>query len=426
MIQLFPSMIRVLALFTASSTACTTSTDSSCTPSGPVAARQLLQTIPAVLGREDQASHLDTQSLSDGVALRPHEGGPADVIQVDVALKAFFGADLHNEAWEGDLVLMLSWHDPRAAGLVPKEHQTRTLSQQQAQKLLWTPDVEVTNIELDGFQVISTSYVVSLDGVVNKTQRVLVKIKEDFDGKQFPYDEQALNVRLASTSYMVDDVQLVAAPGTNLTNPGAEVFDHSDWTYLGHGLTVFEEMTGTLRKSRAQFQIQLKRDATPYLSYTIFPEIMIVVLSYTVFLFPVTPAFAMPRVSSAVIAFLSILTISTRTTAMLPEVRRGLVWMELFEVTCKMLLFSVILLNILVEMVFHTWQQPELAVQLIKELRLGFPVVAGVSIAACWRAAGTRLELCCQLQRCGLLLVLVMFLISVIRRSRKYAALQEK
>lgn len=33
----------------------------------------------------------------------------------------------------------------------------------------------------------------------------------------------------------------------------------------------------------------------------------------------------------------------------------GLVWMELFEVVCKMLLFTVILLNILIEMVFHTW-----------------------------------------------------------------------
>lgn len=29
--------------------------------------------------------------------------------------------------------------------------------------------------------------------------------------------------------------------------------------------------------------------------------------------------------------------------------------MELFEVVCKMLLFTVILLNILIEMVFHTW-----------------------------------------------------------------------
>ena len=30
--------------------------------------------------------------------------------------------------------------------------------------------------------------------------------------------------------------------------------------------------------------------------------------------------------------------------------------MELFEVVCKMLLFTVILLNLLVEAVFHTWR----------------------------------------------------------------------
>eukprot|EP00435_Cladocopium_sp_Y103_P014299 s3369_g3.t1 len=79
--------------------------------------------------------------------------------------------------------------------------------------------------------------------------------------------------------------------------------------------------------------------------------------------------------------------------------------MELFEVVCKMLLFIVIMLNILVETVFHSWQQPELAKQLVFELRLAFPMVAGLSLAACSVATGKHLELFCDAVRSALLLV---------------------
>ena len=37
------------------------------------------------------------------------------------------------------------------------------------------------------------------------------------------------------------------------------------------------------------------------------------------------------------------------------ECVQGIVWMELFEIVCKMLLFTTVLLNILTERVFHTW-----------------------------------------------------------------------
>lgn len=356
---------------------------------------------------------------------RPQTGGPPDLIHVGVLLKDFYGADLHNEQWEADIVVMLQWYDPRVSGLVPKEQIGRTLSEGQAQDLMWTPDVIVTNAELQGRNVISTSFHVSVDGMVNKTQRLLVKIKENFDGKEFPYDQQALHVLLASASYMTDDVQLVPMFAANLSDIGASSFDKSDWTFLSHDLEVFEESVGSLKKSRAQFVMHVLRDASPYMSSTIFPEIMIVVLSFTVFLFPVNPGFAMPRVSSAVIAFLSMLTISTRTSAMLPEVRRGLVWMELFEVVCKMLLFIVIMLNILIETVFHSWQQPELAKQLVFELRLAFPMVAGLSLAACSVATGKHLELFCDAVRSALLLVTAVFILSVFRRSRNYASMQK-
>lgn len=121
---------------------------------------------------------------------------------------------------------------------------------------------------------------------------------------------------------MTDEVQLVPMPSANISDSVAKSFDKTDWTFLYHGLNVFQENVGSLQKSRAEFEMHVLRDASPYWSSTIFPEIMIVVLGYTVtcqqlvvaimmaacmslplheaqvFLFPVNPGFAMPRVSS--------------------------------------------------------------------------------------------------------------------------------
>ena len=46
-------------------------------------------------------------------------------------------------------------------------------------------DVVVTNAEIEGKQVVSTSFFVDSSGNVNKTQRVLVKIKESAGGMNF-------------------------------------------------------------------------------------------------------------------------------------------------------------------------------------------------------------------------------------------------
>ena len=89
-------------------------------------------------------------------------------------------------------------------------------------------------------------------------------------------------MRLASASYMADDVQFIPLLGSNLSDPGAKSFDKSDWTFLYHDLKVFQESVGSLTKSRVEFEMHVLRDAAPYVSSTIFPEVMIVVLSYTV------------------------------------------------------------------------------------------------------------------------------------------------
>ena len=64
-----------------------------------------------------------------------------------------------------------------------------------ASKSLPVQDLVVTNAEIEGVRVIATSFHISIDGVVRKTQRLLVKVLENFDGKEFPYDTQALCLR---------------------------------------------------------------------------------------------------------------------------------------------------------------------------------------------------------------------------------------
>ena len=92
---------------------------------------------------------------------------------------------------------------------------------------------------------------------------------------------QALHIRLASAAFLLEDVELLARADGNITG-SFKAFEKSDWTYLSHELKAFSLAAGDAMKSYAELEIRVKRDASPYMSSTIFPEIMIVVLSYSV------------------------------------------------------------------------------------------------------------------------------------------------
>eukprot|EP00435_Cladocopium_sp_Y103_P050556 s138_g15.t1 len=75
-------------------------------------------------------------------------------------------------------------------------------------KIIWLPDIGVTNRDFKNLEVISSSVKVWKDGRATKVERVLATMTSDFDTKAYPFDQQKLKVILASEKLMADELVL--------------------------------------------------------------------------------------------------------------------------------------------------------------------------------------------------------------------------
>merc|ERR1712151_1289825 len=82
-------------------------------------------------------------------------------------------------------------------------------------------------------------------------------------------------------------------------------------------LITFRDIDGSLDKSRGQFQIDLKRNPTGFIQNTLWPETMLLLISWSVFWIPMLPPFVMLRIATAMIAFLAFVSVSGQANSLL-------------------------------------------------------------------------------------------------------------
>jgi len=205
--------------------------------------------------------------------------------------------------------------------------------------------------------VISSAVTLGRDGIITKVERMLVRVRTTFDVAAFPFDTQNLQVKVASASYMIDEIKLhplLQQPGEfqeNVTGVNGKLFKDKEFELIDFGVTTAAEFDGSLRKSRGVFNFRVKRDHKVYVESIFFPTLMLVAISWTVFFFPLKTAFSMPRVATSSIAFLALVTLAARVDAMVP-VRSTLAWIDVFEECTELLMFATIALNITEQYIF--------------------------------------------------------------------------
>lgn len=185
---------------------------------------------------------------------------------------------------------------------------------------------------------------------------------------------------------------------------------------------VYAEVDGSLRKSRGRFVLQVARGNEQFEQNVMLPEIALVFCAWMVFLLPVAPQFAMPRVTLSMVSFLSVLTINMRTLSLIPESRQGMAWIELFDGAVRYLIFTTVCFNMVIETTFHTWEDPVLAKRLTNELRLLFPVYSALLISSCWFADASTIDSICWMQRVGLVFYVTLHISLAIWRCKTKSA----
>eukprot|EP00747_Dinoflagellata_sp_TGD_P193428 gnl/TRDRNA2_/TRDRNA2_59573_c0_seq1.p1 gnl/TRDRNA2_/TRDRNA2_59573_c0~~gnl/TRDRNA2_/TRDRNA2_59573_c0_seq1.p1 ORF type:complete len:450 (+),score=80.16 gnl/TRDRNA2_/TRDRNA2_59573_c0_seq1:33-1382(+) len=318
--------------------------------------------------------------------LRPNAGGEPDVVTFGIFVKDFYGMDLKSSTWNGDLVLTLMWHDDRNMHLVPPGSDEVTLDVETANKVMWLPDMMVSNRARGGIESISTAFSVRNDGTVLKVERVSAELQSAFQLAAFPFDKQTLRATLASSKYMVEDLVLQPTNDTNIFGINSETFDGKDISLKSYELNERKDHSGSLSKSRGEILVHVSRDPEPYLIGILWPQFVMVMISWTVFWLPLQPPFAMPRVATALIAFLTLMTLSLRTSAMLP-VRGDTSWLDLVESNCSGLLLYNVIFNTCCLVLAHVVGEMELATGVNKELVFVYAGMAVILASICIFAA---------------------------------------
>lgn len=324
--------------------------------------------------------------------LRPiPPNGKATIVKFGMLFKEYYGVDFKHGTVTADLVMTLKWLDDRVATLLSDGQDELTVSQERAPKLMWMPDIGLTNRNLEGVEVISTGVTVFRSGEVMKVQRLLVVVKEHFDIHAFPFDTQFLRFRIASTTLMSDELELAVLPDKGINGIKDGIFDGHDFRFVNTSTRVFKEQDGNLKKSRGELVIEVKRDSTPYIRTLLVPELILVAIAYTVFLFPLAQPFIMPRVATSMITFMSLMVLTLRTSTMLP-IRDSNAWIDIFEENAQIMMFLNLSINIFLEAVAHELGQPATAAKMQCELRFGIPAISLTVITICFfRTDGTGL-----------------------------------
>lgn len=305
--------------------------------------------------------------------LRPGLGGGPDRVDFGIFVKSLGSMSEQDGTFSADVILLMRWQDQRTAALVPEGVETFTLASESAASKIWMPKITITNRIIKGAEVISSATSITTNGQVEKIERMVVICKNKFDLSAFPFDTQHLVLTIASTTMMSDELELTPVQDKMLSGVKKGLFDSYDVVLDKVMAESNDQVDGALKKSRGELCITVHRDWQLWMQKKLIPELFLVAISWSVFYFPLQPPFAMPRCATSLIAFLSMMTVSSSNNG-----GGGERWLDVFEEACTIMLFLTVLLNIFVEAVNYA-VTASVAIRIDHELKLVLPAQSFVN-----------------------------------------------
>ncbi|CAE7655943.1 glvI, partial [Symbiodinium necroappetens] len=284
--------------------------------------------------------------VAGGASLAEARAKPREVM-FGIFCRRVFDVDVIKKTWTGDIVLTVSWNDPEVSQVLPVGKEDTRYSTDDARKLIWLPDIGVTNRDFKNVEVISSSVKIWSSGWATKVERMLVTMTNDFDTSAYPFDHQSLQVIVASEKLMADELVLKPHTDTTLIGVKDDVltgtgFGGTEGAKPKYSISSFKETDALLVKSRGLFEIQIARGFGGAGRQIFGPTLTLLAVSYSVFYFPLVPAFTMPRVASSVISLLGEMTLLTK--ARVPDS-----WTDVYMEMVCLLIGSVSVLSLSME-----------------------------------------------------------------------------
>mmetsp|Transcript_119198 Transcript_119198/g.243800 ORF Transcript_119198/g.243800 Transcript_119198/m.243800 type:complete len:483 (-) Transcript_119198:64-1512(-) len=318
-------------------------------------------------------------AASTGISTRPHAGSGPETVNFGVYAKSVSNINMPAKSFTIDSVMTFRWDDIRAVSLLPQGLHSLTFSREEVQDSLWLPDIAITNHKIGEYEVISTSVIVNSSGEVKMIERSLSETRANYDLHAFPWDTQVLEVKLASTTYLLDAVKLVPIKEVGVSGLSENALAGGGFKFLSYDVSEFEEVDGTLSKSRGIMRIRVQRVSSMYIHDHLIPSVFLLIMSWCVFALPFDAQYCMPRLMLACVTLLSFTTLSGQASTALPP-GSPLTWNDAYNQNVQYLMFIVVCLNIFAELVYHELKRAELALRMHWECRWLLLVTYGVTL----------------------------------------------
>ncbi len=214
--------------------------------------------------------------VPDQIASRPSSAGPTPV-KVGLYYIDISEIDGAKETFTVTAYLDVEWTDPRLSFTPKGEGNIRLYKPTD----IWTPGIEIINAEkLEDQQPLLCT--VTSDGTVYSSRRVVALLNNQMDLRRFPFDRQQMKFIVESSRYGTNDLVLV--PDPNQSGLGEDIVSRG-WNYHPLSWKVAVEPfahTGEAY-SRLTFNFEAERNPYYFIWKIIFPTIIFVFLTWSVF-----------------------------------------------------------------------------------------------------------------------------------------------
>lgn len=241
-------------------------------------------------------------------SLHAQEGNQqAHDVEVRIFLIDIENVDTVGQSFTANLTIVTRWRDP---GLSHKGPASISVPLGE----IWYPKIQILNQQRIASTLPNLAEV-RPDGEVIHRQRIWGSFSQPLDLEEFPFDSQNLKVSLANVGFGEKTVNLVASPGSGIS----EALTIADWKITGWKLDAtdfsIEDEPDSIKGM--VFSVDIERDKGYFKYKVIFPLILIVMMSWLVFW--IDPTLAASQISVSVTAMLTMIAYRFALAGMIPR-----------------------------------------------------------------------------------------------------------
>lgn len=289
----------------------------------------------------DQNSINLSNTTSPLLSLPPNQGKPIKV-SMGIYITNVAAINETEQLYNLSGYIIAKWQDKRL-GFDPKKEKNNKKYYEVTK--VWLPDLEMINA-VANFNKGNAELIADPEGNIRYTIRFYATLSADINLKKFPFDSQDLKILIESFTYDINNINFIENDFIKGWDKDPYV-SLPEWTIKGIssqvGISKFEPSTEYY--SRYIFMLKVQRDYIFYLYKIFIPLLMIVIVSWMVFLLDIDDISNQITISFTTLLIATVF--SFTTTNLLPKIPY-LAYINVFFLVCYLFIFLLICEIILV------------------------------------------------------------------------------